>query len=119
MSWTLCPGLCALCTKRRAARLLRTQLLGISNAGFLMPEPEKVDLAYLIAAVAWGLDVVMVNPATPLLAEEIRAVDFLLGKDPYAKGYLSLFRARRKQGQGGVNPGVAGAHCAGEGRERY
>lgn len=94
-------------------------LLGISNAGFLMPEPEKVDLAYLIAAVAWGLDVAMVNPATPLLAEEIRAVDFLLGKDPYAKGYLSLYRARRKQRQRGVNPDVASAHCAGEGRERY
>lgn len=72
-------------------------LLGISNAGFLMPEPEKIDLAYLIAAVSWGLDVAMVNPATPLLAEEIRAVDFLMGKDPYAKAYLSYYRARQKR----------------------
>lgn len=71
-------------------------LLGISNAGFLMPEPEKIDLAYLIAAVAWGLDVAMVNPFTPLLAEEIRAVDFLVGKDPYARGYLAYYRQRRK-----------------------
>jgi len=67
-------------------------LLGISNAGHLMPEPTLVDLAYLTAAVSWGLDVAMVNPATPLLAQEIGAIDFLAGKDPYAKGYLSQYR---------------------------
>ena len=70
-------------------------LLGISNAGFLMPEPGLIDLAYLVAAVSWGLDVAMVNPFTPLLAEEIRAVDFLMGKDPHAKGFLSYYRTHR------------------------
>jgi 5-methyltetrahydrofolate--homocysteine methyltransferase len=71
-------------------------LLGISNAGYLMPQPTLIDLAYLIAGVAAGLDVAMVNPATPLLAEEIRAIDFLAGKDPFAKNYLSYYRARRR-----------------------
>jgi 5-methyltetrahydrofolate--homocysteine methyltransferase len=68
-------------------------LLGISNAGFMMPNPRPIDLAYLIAAVSWGLDVAMVDPFTPHLAEEIRAIDFLAGKDPYAKGYLDYYRA--------------------------
>lgn len=68
-------------------------LLGISNAGFLMPEPGLIDLAYLVAAVSWGLDVAMVNPFTPLLAEEIRAIDFLMGKDLYAREYLAYYRA--------------------------
>lgn len=78
-------------------------LLGISNAGFLMPEPEKIDLAYLMAAVSWGLDVAMVNPFTPLLAEEIRAVDFLMGKDPYGKRYLSYYRGQRKRSEAAAN----------------
>jgi len=77
------------------AELSVPTLLGISNAGFLMPEPTQIDLAYLLAAVAWGLDVALVNPRTPLLAEEIRAIDFLTGKDAYAKGYLNWYRRRR------------------------
>lgn len=68
-------------------------LLGISNAGFMMPNPRLIDLAFLLAAVSWGLDVAMVDPFTPQLAAEIRAIDFLAGKDPYARGYLDHYRA--------------------------
>lgn len=67
-------------------------LLGISNAGFMMPNPRVIDLAYLLAAVSWGLDVAMLDPFTPHLAAEIRAIDFLAGKDPYAKQYLDYYR---------------------------
>jgi 5-methyltetrahydrofolate--homocysteine methyltransferase len=73
-------------------------LLGISNAGYLMPDPTLIDLAFLTAAVSWGLDVAMVNPATPLIAEEIRAIDFLTGKDAYAKGYLKWHRRKGAAG---------------------
>jgi len=70
-------------------------LLGIGDAGFLMPETGLIDLAYLTAAVSWGLDVAMASPFTPLLAEEIRAIDFLMGKDAYARDYLAHYRAYR------------------------
>ena len=67
-------------------------LLGTSNAGTMMPNPEVLDLAYLMAAVSCGLDVSMTNPATPLVEGMVRGIDFLMGTDMYGKGYLSWYR---------------------------
>jgi 5-methyltetrahydrofolate--homocysteine methyltransferase len=72
-------------------------LLGISNAGHLMPEPRLLDLAYFAAAVSWGLDVAMIDPCTPLLPWITRGLDFLTGIDPYARGYLSHYRSERRR----------------------
>ena len=67
--------------------------LGISNAGYGMPARSHIALAYLIAAVPWGLDSALVNPRTPLLIEEVRAIDFIADRDPYGKRYLRHYRA--------------------------
>lgn len=69
-------------------------LLGISNAGHLMPRPRMLDLAFFAAAVSWGLDVAMIDPRTPLLPWMTRGLDFLTGTDPYGKAYLNHYRAR-------------------------
>ena len=68
--------------------------LGIGNAGHGMPEQTKIDLAYLIAAVPWGLDSALVDPQTPLLIEEARAIDFLIARDPYGMRYIGHYRAK-------------------------
>lgn len=81
------------------AELGAPTLLGISNAGVMMPEHELLDLAYLVAAVSWGLDVAMVSPTTPLIDGMAPAIDFLAGKDPYGGRYLSWYR--RKHGLSG------------------
>jgi len=73
-------------------------LLGTSNAGVMMPQPELLDLAYLIAAASYGLDVSMTNPATPMVEGMVNAIDFLLGTDMYGKGYLSWHREIVNQG---------------------
>lgn len=70
-------------------------LLGISNAGFMMPNPRLIDLAYFIAGVSWGLDVAMIDPFTPYLPWLAHAMDFLTGIDPYAQEYLAYYRANR------------------------
>lgn len=70
-------------------------LLGISNAGHLMPQPRMLDLAFFAAAVTWGLDVAMIDPRTPLLPWITRGLDFLTGVDPAGKGYLNYFRGQR------------------------
>ncbi|MCU0520702.1 MAG: dihydropteroate synthase [Anaerolineae bacterium] len=67
--------------------------LGISNAGHGMPTRSHIALAYLLAAVPWGLDCALVNPRTPFLIEEVRAIDFLTDRDPYGKRYLRHYRA--------------------------
>lgn len=70
-------------------------LLGISNAGYMMPNPRMIDLAFFIASAAWGLDVAMIDPYTPHLPWLRLTMDFLMGTDPYAKGYLDHYRANR------------------------
>jgi 5-methyltetrahydrofolate--homocysteine methyltransferase len=70
-------------------------LLGISNAGFMMPKPRLIDLAYFVAGVSWGLDVAMIDPFTPYLPWLTHAMDFLTGIDPYAQEYLAYYRASR------------------------
>jgi 5-methyltetrahydrofolate--homocysteine methyltransferase len=72
-------------------------LLGISNAGFAMPNPRLIDLAYFVASAAWGLNVAMIDPATPSLQWLSPAMDFLLGTDPAARGYLGVYRAGKRR----------------------
>jgi 5-methyltetrahydrofolate--homocysteine methyltransferase len=74
-------------------------LIGNSNAGFMMPNPRLVDLACFVASVSWGLDVAMIDPFTPLLPWMAKAMDFLMGTDPYGRGYLSAYRAAQAEGE--------------------
>jgi len=74
-------------------------LLGISNAGYLMPRPRLIDLAYFMAAASWGLDVAMIDPLTPHLQWLSPAMDFLRGTDEAARGYLGVYRAARRASQ--------------------
>jgi hypothetical protein len=60
-----------------------------------MPDQTRIDLAYLIAAVPWGLDAALVDPATPGLVEGVRAIDFLTGRDLYGKGYIQHYRTKK------------------------
>ncbi len=70
-------------------------VLGIGNAGHGMPDPTHIDLAYLIAAVPWGLDSALVNPVTPGLVESVRAIDFLTARDARGRRYIQHYRAKR------------------------
>ncbi len=70
--------------------------LGIGNAGHGMPTPTLIDLAFLLAAVPWGLDSALVNPKTPNLLEEVRAIDFLTARDPYGLRYIKHYRSKKK-----------------------
>ena len=72
-------------------------ILGIGNAGFGMPDQTCIDLAYLIAAVPWGLDAALVDPSTPGMIEGILAIDFLSDSDPYGREYIQYYRTRRSK----------------------
>jgi 5-methyltetrahydrofolate--homocysteine methyltransferase len=73
-----------------------TTILGIGNAGYGMPDQTRIDLAYLVAAVPWGLDAALVDPSTPGLVEGTRAIDFLTGADAYGRRYIRHYRAKEK-----------------------
>jgi 5-methyltetrahydrofolate--homocysteine methyltransferase len=72
-----------------------TTILGIGNAGHGMPLPTTIDLAYLLAAIPWGLHAALVNPATEGLSGSVLAMDFLTGRDPYGERYIANYRAGR------------------------
>lgn len=71
-------------------------LLGVSNAGFSMPNPKIIDLAFFVSAVSWGLDVAMINPKTPNLELISKTSDLLMGNDLYAQLYLKHYREKQK-----------------------
>jgi 5-methyltetrahydrofolate--homocysteine methyltransferase len=70
-------------------------ILGIGNAGFGMPDQTRLDLAYLVAAVPWGLDAALVDYHTENLLVAARAIDFLSGRDPAGGSYIGLYRPTR------------------------
>jgi 5-methyltetrahydrofolate--homocysteine methyltransferase len=71
-------------------------ILGIGNAGFGMPKPTILDLAYLIGAIPWGLNAALVNPHTKGLVETVRAMDFLVNNDIGGKRYINWYRKNKK-----------------------
>jgi 5-methyltetrahydrofolate--homocysteine methyltransferase len=71
-----------------------SSLLGVSNAGFMMPNPRVIDLTFYISAVAWGLDVAMIDPKTPNLELIKKTSDLLMERDSYAKQYLKYCREK-------------------------
>lgn len=73
-----------------------TTILGIGNAGFGMPTPTVIDLAYLVAAIPWGLNSALVNPTTKGLVDTVRAIDFLVNNDIGGKRYINWYRKNKK-----------------------
>ncbi len=76
-----------------------TTTLGIGNAGFGMPDQTVIDLAFLIAAIPWGLHSALVDPKTAGLVETVRAIDFLTNRDAYGARYIQHYRDRQKKDQ--------------------
>lgn len=72
-----------------------TTILGVTNAGFGMPAPGLLDQVYIMAAMAQGLDAILGvtdSPIIPLLYPSVMAMDFLTGRDPHGRAYISAFK---------------------------
>lgn len=67
-------------------------LLGIGNSGHGMPTPRYIDLAFLLAAIPWGLNAALVHPETPGLVDAVLAADFLSNRDPVGERYIAHYR---------------------------
>lgn len=73
-------------------------VLGVSNGGHGMPNRLHIELAYLLAAIPWGLDAALVNPRIPMLLDGLYAAEFLSGRDPYGRRYIKHYRATQAKG---------------------
>ncbi len=70
-----------------------TTQLGIGNSGSNMPDPLRINLAYLLGALTWGLDAAFINPAIDGLIPTVRAMDMLTERDPECRRYLQHWRS--------------------------
>ena len=64
--------------------------LGASNVSFGLPDRHTINQAFLALAIGQGATCMITDPMK--LTATIRATDLLLGRDTYAKRWVSFFR---------------------------
>ena len=90
----------AVTTTLEAIRLIRDNLgvnmcLGASNVSFGLPRRHELNAAFLPMAMAAGLTSAIMSTA-PIIVDEVRAADLLLGHDPWGSSWIAEHRARVK-----------------------
>ncbi len=65
---------------------------GLSNISFGIPERKLMNQAFLVAAMASGMDGAILNPLDNKLMSFVYASEALLGKDDFCMNYLTKFR---------------------------
>jgi len=65
---------------------------GLSNISFGIPGRKLVNQAFLVAAMAAGMDGAILDPLDKKLMSLVYATEALLGKDEYCMNYITKFR---------------------------
>lgn len=68
-------------------------IIGLSNISFGLPARQQINRAFLLQAMAHGLDSAIVNVLDQELLALVRAGFALSGQDEYCLGYLKAFRS--------------------------
>ena len=66
-------------------------MLGVSNISFGLPSREQINRAFLAAALAAGLNLPILNPASDANMDTVRAFRVLHGEDVGAKAYIARY----------------------------
>jgi 5-methyltetrahydrofolate--homocysteine methyltransferase len=67
---------------------------GLSNISFGLPQRAELNRAFLVMAIAAGLDSAIIDPLDHELMDLIKTAEALLGKDRFCKNYIKAFRER-------------------------
>ncbi|GAB4275362.1 MAG: methyltetrahydrofolate cobalamin methyltransferase [Deferrisomatales bacterium] len=70
-------------------------ICGLSNISYGLPERKLLNQAFMIMAVAKGLDGAIINPMDRRMMASIVAAEALAGRDEYCANYLDAYRAQR------------------------
>jgi len=65
--------------------------LGASNVSFGLPERQVINQAFLALSIQAGASCAITNPMK--LTSTVRAIELLLGRDPFAGRYISHYRS--------------------------
>ncbi len=68
-------------------------ICGLSNISYGLPKRGLINRAFLLMAMAKGLDSVILDPLDRRMISLIKAGETLLGRDEYCAEYLRAFRA--------------------------
>lgn len=68
-------------------------MCGLSNISFGLPERKFINHAFMVMAIARGLDGAIVNPLDARMMGCIVTAEMLIGRDDYCVNYLKAFRA--------------------------
>lgn len=83
-----------------AAKQLKTSsILGLSNISFGLPERQWLNSAFLMMAMAKGLNMAIANPSSENLMELKMAGDVLIGRDANCKNYIDYFAQSKPTSQ--------------------
>lgn len=70
-------------------------IIGLSNISYGLPERRLINQAFVVLAMAFGLDAAILDTTDQKIMVLIKATDLLLGKDEFCKQYLRAFREGR------------------------
>ncbi|HCX64150.1 MAG TPA: hypothetical protein DHN33_02930, partial [Eubacteriaceae bacterium] len=74
-----------------------TVMLGVGNISYGLSHRVLLDRTYLSMAAAYGLDTLIMNPQQKEIMDEIRAIDLLMNRDPFAQKYEKAFQSSDKE----------------------
>ncbi|TET13264.1 methyltetrahydrofolate cobalamin methyltransferase [Candidatus Aerophobetes bacterium] len=67
-------------------------ICGLSNVSFGLPKRSLLNRAFLLMAMAMGLDAVIMDPLDKEMMSAVRVGEAILGRDEYCTEYLTSFR---------------------------
>jgi cobalamin-dependent methionine synthase I len=68
-------------------------MCGLSNISYGLPQRKFMNQAFMVMAIARGLDGAIINPLDTRMMANIIAAEALAGRDDYCMKYLQAFRA--------------------------
>lgn len=70
-------------------------IIGLSNVSYGLPERSLINQAFIVLAMACGLEAAILDSTDQKIMSLIKATELLLGKDEFCKQYLQAFREGR------------------------
>jgi 5-methyltetrahydrofolate--homocysteine methyltransferase len=70
-------------------------ICGLTNISYGLPKRKLINRAFLVAAVARGLDAAIIDPTDAQLYGSILATLPMVGQDDFCRNYLKAYRAGR------------------------
>ena len=73
-----------------------TNILGVSNISFGLPQRSLINATFLAMTMAYGLDAAIMNPGDSRMMDTLRAASVLTVRDRNSKAFIAGFKKKKK-----------------------